>query len=61
MHTYSALICSKIQVYEVMVEYSNQFLCSIWTPPFNQAPFIYLINFSTFSQWGVGSRFAPRV
>jgi len=58
---HSALICSKTQVYDVMVEYNNYFLCSIWTPPFNQAPFNPLINFSAFSQRGVGSRFEPRV
>jgi len=56
-----ALICSTIQVYAVMVEYNNYFFNSIWTPPFDQAPFESLINLSAFSQWGVGSRFKPRV
>jgi len=36
-YIHSDLICSEIQVYDVMVEY-NSFLCSIWTLPFNQAP-----------------------
>jgi len=26
---HSALICSKIQVYDIMVEYNNYFLCSV--------------------------------
>jgi len=34
---HSALICSKIQVYDVMVEYNNY--SSIRTHPFNLAPF----------------------
>jgi len=50
---HSALICSKIQVYEVMVEYNN--------PPFNQAHFKSLMNFFAFSQWGVGLCFEPHV
>jgi len=50
-----------LQVYDVMVEYNNQFLCSIWTPPFRQAPFKSLINFSAFSQvLSMGSRVALR-
>jgi len=36
-------------------------VCSIWTPAFNQAPSKSLIDFSAFSQCGVGSRFEPRV
>jgi len=44
-----------------MVEYNNYFLSFIWTAPYNQAPFKFLINFFAFSQWGIGSRFAPRV
>jgi len=43
-----ALICSKIQVYDVVVEYNNEFLYSIWTPPFNLAPFKSLTNFKDF-------------
>ena len=31
----SALICSNIQVCDVMVEYNNSSTYSIWTPPFN--------------------------
>ena len=39
-----------------MVRDQNKFEnhCSIWTLPFNQAPFKSLINFSAFSQWEVG-------
>jgi len=47
-YTYIVLLF-KIQVNDVMVEY-NYFLCSIWTPPFYQAPFKSLTNFSAFSQ-----------
>jgi len=43
----SAFICSKIQVYVVMVEYNNWFLCSIHTP-FNLTPFKSLTNFKDF-------------
>jgi len=31
-----------------MVEYNNQFLYSIWTPPFNLAPFKSLTNCKDF-------------
>jgi len=37
------------------------FLCSIWLPPFDKVHFKSLKTFSAFSQWGVGSRFQPRV
>jgi len=30
-----AIICSKIQVYDVVVERNNEFHYSFWTPPFN--------------------------
>jgi len=44
---HSALICSKIQVYDVMVGYNSSFLYSIWTPPF-LAPFKSFTNCKDF-------------
>ena len=45
-----------------MVECNNQFLCSIWTPPFNLVPKIFnkLQRLPTFSVLSVGSRVALR-
>jgi len=40
-----------------MVEYNNIFLYSIWTPPFNLAPFKSLANYKNFtrsSNWESG-------
>jgi len=56
----SALICSKIQVYDVMVEHNDWFLCSTWTPPFNQAPFKSITNCKNYprppnGEWGRAS------
>jgi len=62
-YVHSALVCSKIQDYDVMVEYNNYFLYSIWTPPLNLAPLKSITNCKDFQvlSMGVVSRFAPRV
>jgi len=56
---HSALICSKIQVYDVMVGYNSSFLYSIWTPPF-LAPFKSFTNCKTSHVLSMGSRIAVR-